>query len=261
MLGLFVKKWFFNLWDNLLSTLALNVLFVIPLLSALFLPGRIASLSLFLAVLSSLILFLLAFVYAGICNRFTLDFAAGRNLDINKTGDYLKQSWLPSLALGAIAFGLIFFFSVGVPFYYELDSTIGDIVSVLMSLVTLFIVLPSQYYWPLNAQLEPKIKKLCKKCLFLLFDNLGFTLFMLVGGLVITVLSVFSLTLFPGITGLLLWYQVGLKLRMYKYDYLGTAGQDPLRETIQIPWTRLLVAEREQTGSRSLKGMFFPWKE
>ena len=84
---------------------------------------------------------------------------------------------------------------------------------------------------------------------------------MVLGAILISLLSVFTLSLFPGVTGLLLWFQVGLKLRMYKYDYLETIDPNEPRNKIKIPWDTLLATEKEQIGPRSLKGMFFPWKD
>ena len=118
-----------------------------------------------------------------------------------------------------------------------------------------------QYWWPLNAQIEPKIKKLFKKCFLLFFDNPAFTFFMFIGAVLIIALSILTASMFPGFAGLLLWFQVGLKLRMYKYDYLETLAPDQSGKKVKIPWNTLLQEERDRIGHRSLKSMFMPWKE
>ena len=62
----------------------------------------------------------------------------------------------------------------------------------------------------------------------------------------------------PGLTTVLLWANVGLKLRLIKYDYIES---HPDANRKQIPWDALLVDEKERVGKRTLKGMIFPWKE
>ena len=57
---------------------------------------------------------------------------------------------------------------------------------------------------------------------------------------------------------LLLWYNVALKLRMYKYEYL---EKNPNAKRKDIPWETLLAEEKEYLGKRTLKGFIFPWKD
>jgi uncharacterized membrane protein YesL len=261
MIGFMLKKWFFDLWDNLLPALVMNIVFVLPLAGLLFALGLAAPLGLILYFVVSAAALLLSFVFAGVFNRYTLDFTLSRSFQISQLLPYLKASWKPSLALGAVLMGLGVFILQGLPFYNSLNAVLGLVISVIFFWIGFFALLSAGYYWPLNAQFEPKIKKLAKKSLILMFDNPGFSLFLLFGGLVILVVSVITLSLFPGVAGLLLWFQVGLKLRMYKYDYLETLETQEPRNKIKIPWDTLLAAEREQVGPRSLKGMFFPWKE
>ncbi len=45
---------------------------------------------------------------------------------------------------------------------------------------------------------------------------------------------------------------------MFKYDYI-EAHPDTDRK--HLPWEELLFEEREKVGTRTLKGMIFPWKE
>ena len=62
----------------------------------------------------------------------------------------------------------------------------------------------------------------------------------------------------PGISAVVLWISVGLKLRLYKYDYL---EKNPEANRKKIPWDALLVADKDRVGKRTLRGMIFPWKE
>jgi hypothetical protein len=62
--------------------------------------------------------------------------------------------------------------------------------------------------------------------------------------------------LLPGPGGLLLFLDEALRIRLLKYDWLEA---NPGRK--KIPWNTLLEDDREKTGSRSIKGLIFPWKD
>ena len=91
----------------------------------------------------------------------------------------------------------------------------------------------------------------------ILLDNPLFTLSLMLTSLLISLLSVLTALLLPGIATVLLLTNAGLKLRLYKYDYL---DQHP-ESRKHIPWDMLLNEDRERVGKRTLKGMIFPWKE
>jgi len=60
----------------------------------------------------------------------------------------------------------------------------------------------------------------------------------------------------PGIGTLLLWYNVAVRLRLAKYDYL---AQHPNTPHCNIPWEKILAGDRQRLNSRTLKNLIFPW--
>jgi hypothetical protein len=97
-----------------------------------------------------------------------------------------------------------------------------------------------------------------RKCFIVFFDNTFFAVLLGIGSVAILIGSFFTALLIPGLAGLILWHQVGLKLRLYKYDYL---EENPEANRKQIPWDALLIDDRDRVGKRTLRGMIFPWKE
>jgi len=258
-----IKKWFFDLWDNLFHSIILSVGFTALMAVPLLLPGLVAAISPGLSLAIVVIGILAIFAYAGAVNRYTLGFVRSEAFLF---GDFLKNlkiGLVPSLVLGGISILLSIVVPLGFQFYGSLNNIVGISAIALLFWALVFWFLMIQYWWPLNAQLEPKTLKIVKKCFLLFFDNPIFTIFMLLGALIIIVLSFLTASMFPGFAGLMLWFQVGLKLRMYKYDYLETLGDDanPAKGKVRIPWDSLLADEKERIGHRTLKGMFFPWKE
>ncbi|MFW5683534.1 MAG: hypothetical protein ACOC1I_01640, partial [Spirochaetota bacterium] len=118
--------------------------------------------------------------------------------------------------------------------------------------------LAGQFYFPIRAQLDDKITKVLRKCFVIFFDNTVFAIVVGIGTIVVSAGSAFTAFLIPGIGGLLIWHQVALKLRLYKYDYL---EEHPDANRKDIPWDALLIDEKDRVGKRTLRGMIFPWKE
>lgn len=256
MFGLCVKKWFFDLWDNLFGVFIINTLLMIPLGG---IPLLTATLGLppdaFLAVLA-LVLALMG-ILMSVAARFAWDIARAERVEASRFLPYLAEGWLPGLVMGGISFLVVMVASVGMPFYALQDGFVSAAALGLVGWILVLWFIMSQYWFPLNAQFEKRLGKLPRKSMLLFLDNPGFSVAMFVVTLLITALSLVTFGLFPGITGLLLWHQVCLKLRMYKYDHLEAHPDTPRKS---IPWDTLLELEREKVGHRTLRNLIFPWK-
>ena len=99
--------------------------------------------------------------------------------------------------------------------------------------------------------------KTLKKCFIVSFDNPGKSLFLVLHIIFDTVISVLTVGLLPGISGIMLSGAGMTKLLMKKYDWL---EENPGKTKKDINWDELLEEERENVGVRTLKGMIFPWK-
>jgi hypothetical protein len=120
------------------------------------------------------------------------------------------------------------------------------------------LLLALQYYIPIRSRLGGGFKKNIKKSFLIFLDNPGFSLFLFLYNLVGLALSFFLVGLLPGFAGVALAMDGALRLRLYKYDWLETHPEANRKE---LPWEELIAEDRELVGKRTLKGMFFPWKE
>ena len=258
MFGFLIKKSFFDLWDNFLPAILINLGFIVILTVPLLLPSTAAAGGTAFGLAVLIVGVLLVFVFLG-----------GAFATAKEITDYAAPSWrsfidgvkelLPATAiLGGIVVLHAFLLSVAVPVYSALGNIVGLAALAFLFWMSVIWILSAQYYLPIRTRLEPDIRKVLKKCFLLSFDNTGFTLGLAVGAVVIGVVSLFTAFLFPGIAGLAIWYQSAMRLRMYKYDYLEEHGDADRRA---IPWDALLYDERERVGKRTLRGMIFPWKE
>ena len=252
-----IKKTFFDMWDNLLKIVILNLGFI--LVSAIFLiVPYLHKFNIIWGLLGFFLSFIIFNIYYGTVSLFVLKIADYESAGFNDFFLYFKKSWKISIlySLSLILFMTIIIFVI--PFYSRLNNYLGFFISFLFLWGTLIFFLSIQYFYQIYGRFNNSFFKVIKKCLLVLFDNTGFSIYLVFVGIIIIILSLITGFIFPGISTFLLWQSVGLKLRLYKYDYL---EENPDANRKKIPWDILLENDKEMVGKRTLKGMIFPWKE
>ena len=145
-----------------------------------------------------------------------------------------------------------------VPFYLSMENTLGLILGVVMVWLSIFIMIALPFYFPLMNLLPGDGPwKTFKKCFLIAGDNLGYTFLLFLHNTVDLVLSVVTMGMVPGVTGLMLGSQDMMKLLMKKYDWM---EENPGKGKKDMDWSELIYEEKETLGPRSLKNMIFPWK-
>ena len=258
MFGFLIKKAFFDLWDNFLPAILLNLGFIAVLAIPILLPAALSGFGAVLTLAAFALGMLAAIVYiggvAGVANEIVQYNSLEWRLFFTSLRTYLPVS----LVLGALVIFHVALLMVAIPVYSAMGNMPGLFALAILFWITLIWWLSIQYVMPVRSRLAEKPMQVFKKSFILALDNTVFTLFLALGGIVITLLSFFTAFLIPGIAGLVIWYQAALKLRLYKYDYL---EENPGDRGRKIPWDALLYEERERVGKRTLRGMIFPWKE
>ena len=257
MIGFFIKKAFFDGWDNLIGLIILNIGFVLSLA-----VGYGAFLTfqfniIFGTIVTLVFLGLLNIYICGV-SYFVKEYAFYQKPGIKDFWEYLKTAWKPALihALFMLIILIIIFFVI--PFYAGFSGILGAIVVAMLFWVAFFALMALMYYFPVIVQLGDSPKKALKKSFLLIFDNIGFSFFLFLYTIINTILSILTAFLIPGFAAVLMMHQDAVKLLMLKYDYL---EENPDANRKRIPWDALLIEERDRVGHRSLRGMIFPWKE
>jgi hypothetical protein len=257
MIGFFIKKSFFDGWDHLFSLILLNLGFLAIIFLGYVLPGSLGASGWPVPVLRILSL-AAGSVWMSTC-VFALkgvsDFGGLHFSDIKAS---VKGGLAPGLQVGAIVVFGYLVVSVGLPFYLSLGGVLGALAAGIIFWCAVVILLALQYYIPLRARLGGGLRKNLRKSFLIFFDNPGFSLFLFLYGAATLLVSLFLAFLIPGLAGLALAHDGALRLRLYKYDWLEAHPEAKRRD---IPWDELLEEDRELVGKRTLKGMFFPWKE
>ncbi len=257
MIGFFLKKAFFDGWDNLFSLVFLNIASIaiiglgIVLPAALGAPAWLDLVALVLALFALGVWFSTS-VYAMVP---VSDFGSFR---ARETPEALRAGLLPGLQMGAVAAASWLLLSIGLPFYLSRGGIASALAAGILFWCGLVLALALQYYLPMRARLGGGFRKNLRKSFIMFFDNPLFSIFLFLYSAGTVVVSVFLAFLMPGIAGIALGQDVAVKLRLYKYDWLEAT---PGANRRSPPWQELLAEDRELVGKRSLRGLIFPWKE
>ncbi len=257
MIGFFIKKSFFDGWDNFFSLILQNLIYIAFLLGGLTLVYFLGE-NMALFYLSIVIVLLLVSLSLGGTAEVTRNFSCYSSEVWRPYIKGIKRNIKHSLFFFLILLLLFLVYMITIPFYSSMDSGLGIILSVVMIWVTIFFVMALPYYFALMTMLpgDGPVKTL-KKSFIISFDNPGRTLFLLLHIIFDSIISIFTVGLIPGISGIMLSESDMMKLLMKKYDFL-EANPDKTKKDIN--WDELLQEEKDNVGVRTLKGMIFPWK-
>jgi len=259
MIGFLIKKTLYDLWDNMLRIVVLNLGFfictAIPLLPTL-LPKVFGSnmfvmiFAVFGTLICSIYLATAAFTVKSISDYKTFTF--------KEFLGNIKTALPAGITMFVFLFIVYIVVTIVIPFYASLNSLVGLALSALLIWVVVFAFLSFQFYFAVYSRLGANLIKSFKKCMLISLDNTGMSIFLLIHNLFALVISVIFVFMFPGPVGILLYLDEALRLRLLKYDYLEA---NPNADRKKIPWDALLIDEREKTGNRTFRNFVFPWKD
>jgi len=256
MLGFTIKKWFFDMWDNLLHIVACNLAMDLGLAIHL-VPGGLGLPAIAGWVVAGLSI-LVFYVVLGTSNGITWKISKGEPFEWAGVKDSFKRGLVPSLVLAFLHVAIVMLSVFAWNFYASMDHFIGLVLAALIFWALVFWFMTVIWYMPFNAQMETSVKRILRKSFLVALGNPLYSIAILIGSVLILAISIFTFTMLPGVAGMLLWHQTALKLRLYKYDWLEAHPGTPNKA---IPWGELLAGENERVGKRTLKGLIFPWKE
>ena len=261
MVGFFLKKNFFEGWDNFLPLALFNLAFIV--IAFLFFTLAYACTSipvLFFTVLFAGMLTLGTFLLP--VSNLTARIADYKSFSIKEIGTELRQTWRHGCFFAALESFCWCVIGITVPYYFALRSFLGLFLGICLIWIFAIIQLSLLWFFPIRSRLETHFGKCLKKCFILFFDNTGFTLFMVLYSLFLAILTPFLAFLIPGFSGLLLAWNNACKLRLYKYDWIEQHPEIPIQTARkQVPWEDLLAEDRETVGTRSIRNLIFPWKD
>ena len=272
MYGFLLKKNFCDGWDNLLSLIITNVVFLFSMVGIIMLSSFVTQHLSDNTTDFTFYLIQTGILFLGLFIATTIDLAYGEvSVKIaNFEGPHLLEFFkkIPGALLHALLFSLlivvIIFVSVYSIYFYiiEQKSLFSLFIGALIFWLDVLIALSLQWFVPIRCTFHNGFFKCIKKCFLIFMDNTGFSIFMGLYTLILAALSILPIGFFPSIAGIAIAKQNAFRIRMYKYDYLEEHPElKTPRERRQIPWEELIYEDRETLGPRKLRSFLFPWKD
>ena len=261
MIGFFLKKNFFDGWDNFIPLALFNIAVILIVFLFFGLAYLLSSVPV-LSLLSLFVCIILMGVLLLAVSHLMSRIADYKSFSFKEIGGEIKRAWRHGVSFAVIETFCWVVAGVAVPYYFSFHNFLGLFLGV--SVVWIFAVIQLSLLWffPIRSRLESNFRKCLKKCFIIFFDNTGFTFFMLLYSIVLVILTPLLAFLVPGFSGLLLAWNNAFKLRMYKYDWMEQHPEIPIQTARkQIPWDELLAEDRETVGTRSIRNFIFPWKD
>ncbi|TXT41903.1 MAG: hypothetical protein FD137_2473, partial [Spirochaetes bacterium] len=251
MTGFFIKKAFFDGWDNLFSLAGLNLGYLAIFFLFAFLPlsAGVDNLLLFAATGVGILAFSL---WHSLTSLSMAEVADYRTLGFKEVFARFPMAAIPGLAVGALNLLLWFAIVIAIPFYLMQKSFIGLFLASLLFWVCLVALIAEQYFLPLMARRRKGVISNAKASLTLFLDNIGFSFVLFFHTIFTLVISILLAFLAPGFSGVALSGQVAVKLLLKKYLWLESDGT---KDRKRVPWKELLEEDQEMVGKRTLKGM------
>ncbi len=258
MIGFFLKKAFFDAWDNLIGLVVCNLgfLLIVMAFSLGMQFGGTSSILTILILLISIILF--SFHSVAIAN-ITLNYSDYKRVGFEGYKEGLSLFSTHAIFLSVINILLVIMATIVIPFYLSIDTYIGLFLGIVTFWILITALLALQYYLPLMSRFKgDKPLKTFKKCFIMAIGNLGASIFLAVYNIIQIALTFVTAGLLFGFAGILLANQTIFKLQLLKLNWLDDNPEEDIRN---VNWEDILYEERENVGHRSLKNMIFPWKD
>jgi uncharacterized membrane protein YesL len=256
MLLFTIRKTFFDMWDNLLWILLLNSIFLIITCGGGLLFLKVHSFGFLKGLLLFTDVYLLIIFTCG-SSFFLNRIIDGDSPRIQDLVSGIKRNTVSGLLLSVFIFFFSFFISYAFPFYLSMNNPLGYFLLFILSWVLFLTVYTLILYFPAAARYKTATYQTLQKSFFLFTENIGYSLFLTAVTLIIFLLSAATGYLIPGFAGILLLWNVGVKIIAHKKSHLESKPDEVNRP---VPWEELLQREIDRLGKRTLRGTIFPWK-
>ena len=224
MKGFFIKKAFFDGWDNLIGMVLLNLVYLALFFLALY-SFSLTSFGVLPFVAGMVALLFVYSVFSGAVSNVAYAYSDYRR----DTWSDLKAGFSRYFRHALLRFAVYIFQIVlalfVIPFYMRNFGLAGTIISVILIWLEIFSLIAMPYYWALSSHLPgDRPLKTLKKCFIVMGDNMGFSIFFLL------------------------------------YNIVYYLEEHPEADRRHLPWADILYDEEDKVGPRSFKNMIFPWK-
>jgi hypothetical protein len=271
MFAFFLKKNLYDVWDNMLHTILINIPMMLLFILGYFFCARMSGLE-SMGNMGIMISITICCMIWGI-----LYLAEGENAAKIARYESPKYKLFLSQIVHCIKDGILLGFCVAVlilavlisiPYYFKIwhpvDGSEGSLMGLLMMSCVFWVVvvatLAIQWILPIRSLMHNNFRKCLKKSFIIFFDNPIFSLGVALVNLGNIFIAFLSLGILNGPATMSITLTNALRLRLYKYDWLEVNPGLTKAQRKEVPWEDLIAKDKVLVGNRTLRTFLFPWK-
>lgn len=248
------KKAFFDIWDNMVKVMLMNLPYAAVVILFYICIGMLQG----NPVLSfaGLVLDVLLFsFYSLFVNVMTYRFTKYEKREVPVWTDMRQH--LPHVFMHALVYALILFMGFyGIPAYLSMNTVLSSAIGMLVVWLCLIALLSMQYYYPL-CMYAPDDGPVAtfKRCLSFVMNNIGWSFVLALKNLVALAVSIVTGLVIPGPVGISVSRMTMTRCIIIVYEYL---RDNPDSDRRSLVYEEVFFNENELIGDRDFVSMVFP---
>jgi|GEM_PF-3063394 len=245
MVLLLIKKTFYDFWDNLYSMFLFGIITVVIAAFCFATCVTVGTNGLQIyAVIIGLIVCLGQFLAAMFF--YTYDIAMNEEVKVRNMFGYISDTWKINLLISGILSVISILSISGIAFYLRATGPIAIVGTGVLAGTGIIVGLVLLFFYPFYIRSEGDIVESFKKSAFFISDNPVYVMGIIFGIAVIVAMSMFSYMIIPGLGAMVLWINVCVRTRLFKYDYRKATNT----HSGDIPWEEVLKDDIEMYETR-----------
>lgn len=258
MVGFFLKKSFFDGFDNFWKLVVLNVLFGILTVSGVFLPLHFFAGNYNLILISLFMTAFLFSLYSYGANYFLFKWSCYEQGNLRNCLKSYKGKFKIILVHAVLSYTAFCVIPLSQYLYLSAGKIIGLFITLLLFDFEVIILSVTQFFYPVSFYYDSDEASLLKRSLAIAFDNFGYSMLLVLKSILDFIITVFTFSIIPGICGIGLARMDMVRLLTRRYQYL-EANEGVTKK--DADWKQILAEDITSTGTRTFRNMFFPWKD
>ena len=258
MVGFFLKKSFFDGFDNLWKLIILNVLYGFLLFIGISFPIHCFSGNFNYILVSLFVMSILFSSYSYGANYFLFKWSCYEQGSLKDCLQNYKGKFKLILIHSILSYLIFLVIPLSQYLYLSSRKPVGAFVALLLFDFEVILFLIHQFFFPVCYYYNSDGSSVVKRSFAIGIDSFGYSFLLILRSLFDFVLSVITFSAIPGICGIGLSRMDMVRLLAKRYKYIesntGVTKKD-------VDWHLILEDDINSTGKRTIRSIIFPWKD
>lgn len=258
MLGFFLKKSFFDGFDNFWKLVVLNIIFGLFIVLGVFLPLHVFSGNFNILLISFLFVSFFLSLYSFGANYFLFKWSCYEQGSLKDCLRNYKGKFKLIVIHTILSYSIFLVIPLSQYLYISGGKLLGLFATLLLFDLEIVFFMIHQYFYPVCFYYDSDGASVLKRCLAIAVDNFGYSFLLILRTVIDFAITVLSFSTVPGICGIGLARMDMVRFLTRRYQYIEANNGISKKDA---DWKLILANDLESTGKRTFRNMIFPWKD